>query len=178
MLTSPNPHSLEADEQQERLFDLLPNDLYEATMRLPYAKRSQIERWFTREEDRLAPVMSRVAGGAQHSNPAVQELLGLLAADPPDLQHAGRWLSEHRDELSAQLLAQLVSAAMGRGVMDLMSARAGARQGENREKKAEALRLWEEEYKSKEKGKGYAAPRIAETVGLSPGTVRRYLRGL
>lgn len=165
------------EEQLERLFDLLPDDLYDVAAQLPYAQRALIERWFTHEDDRLASVVCRVAGG--ENTPAVLELLDILTADPLDLQAAGTWLSTHREEVSAQLLAELVSAAMGRGVMDLMSSRAGKRQGENREKKAQALRLWEHEYKGKEKmTKGKAAPRIAVAVGLAASTVRRYLRGL
>lgn len=180
MSTAPDQDRLshKEAEQRERMFDLLPDDLFDAAIQLPYAKRLMVERWFTHEAGRIRPAMARVTEGAHHTMPIVTELLDMLAADPIDLQGAARWLAEHRDAISAQLLAELVSAAMGRGVMDLMSARANIRHDENREKSAEALRLWEEEYKAKPKmSKGKAAPLIAQTVGLAESTVRRYLRG-
>lgn len=165
--------------QLERLFDLLPDDLFDTVKAFPYAARLRIEKWHLQEASRLAPVMSRTVGGAQYNSLAVIELLDILAADPPDLQQAGSWLAAHRDELSALLLAQLVSAAMGLGVVNLHADRSDKRHGSNREKKVEALRLWRDEYQGKEKmTKGKAAPLIAKTVDLVPSTVRRYLRGL
>lgn len=177
----PTPQRLQTKDQAqlERLFDLLPNDYYDIAELLPYSKRALIERWYETEAERLSPIMRRVAGGLQHQTPAIMELLDMLAADPPDLQATGSWLAKHRDELSAQLLAELVSAAMGRGVIDLMSQRADRRQAVNREKKDEALRLWYEEYQQKSRmTKTNAARHIAMAVGLAEATVRRYLRGL
>lgn len=177
----PAPQRLQTkDEAQlERLFDLLPNDYYDIVKLLPHSKRALVERWYETEADRLSPIMRRVAGGLQHQTPAIMELLDMLAAAPINLQAAGSWLAKHRNELSAQLLAELVSAAMGRGVIDLMSQRAGKRQEANREKKAEALRLWEQDFKAqKNMSKSKAAPRIAEAVGLAESTVRRLLRGI
>lgn len=165
--------------QLERLFDLLPNDAYDVVAKLPYASRVQIERWYAREADRLEPAMGKVVAGVQHRTPAVTELLEILAAETLDLQQAGTWLGAHRDDITPQLLAELVSAAMGRGVMDLMSERAGKRQGANREKKAEAVRLWHEEFQHKPgMSKANAAGRIAKLVGLAASTVRGYLQGL
>lgn len=165
--------------QLEELFDLLPDDLYEVVADLPYSSRALIKRWYERESDRLEPLMSRMVGGVQHRTPAVMELLDLVASESIDLQRVGNWLKDHRNEMSAQLLVELVSAAMGYGVTELMCDRAEKRQGKNREKKAEALRLWNEEYKDKPRmSKENAAKRIADDVGLAAGTVRRYLRGL
>lgn len=167
----------EAD-QLERLFDLLPDSLFATVKQLPYAQRAQVERWFLAEANRVSSVMARTVGGAQHASPAVTELLDILAADPIDLQAAGGWLTSHRDEITPMLMAELVSAAMGRGVMDLMSARADKRQGGNRDKKAAALKLWQDEFAAKDLSKERAAQLIAPRVGLAAGTVRRYLRGL
>lgn len=165
------------DNQQERLFDLLPDDLYEEALKLSFAKRLLVERWFTHEATRLSSCMARSIEAPMHRDPAVMALLDMLASDPMDPQAAASWLNTHRVDITVQLLAELVSAAMGRGVLDLMSARAGRRQADNREKKERALLLWKEEYAEK-MSKGNAAPRIAETVGLAVSTVRRYLQGL
>lgn len=177
----PAPKRLQSKDQAqlERLFDLLPDDYYDIVELLPYSKRALVERWYETEANRLSPIMARVAGGLQHRTPEIMELLNMLAADPPDLQVAGIWLTKHRNELSVMLLAELVSAAMGLGVVELMSQRAGKRQEVNREKKAETLRLWEHKYKTqKNMSKGKAAPLIADAVGLAASTVRRLLRGV
>lgn len=66
-LKSPNDQQSQREaNQRERLFDLLPNDAYDVVVKLPYASRVQIERWFEREAGRLEPVMGKVAGGVQH----------------------------------------------------------------------------------------------------------------
>lgn len=178
MSSTKNHHDRREADQLERLFDLMPDNLFATVQQLPYAQRAKVERWFLAEANRVSPVMARMVGGAQHASPVVTELLELLAGDPLDLQAAGGWLASHRDEITPLLMAELVSAAMGRGVMDLMSARADKRQGSNREKKAAALQLWADEYAATDMSKERAAQRIAPRVGLAVGTVRRYLRGL
>lgn len=162
---------------REWLFDILTCDQFDRVADLPYRSRLRLKRWYQNESDRLAPVMSRVAG-MLHPTPSVDELLDLAASDTVDLQGVGNWLRDHREELSPQLLVELVSAAMGHGIAQFMRDRAGKRQGGNREKKAEALRLWNDDYKDKpQMSKANAARRIAAAVGLAESTVRRYLQG-
>lgn len=104
----------------EWLFDILTCDQFDEVKDLPYASRALLKRWYQREADRLAPVMSRVAG-MLHTTPSVQQLLDLAASESVDLQGVGNWLKDHREELTPQMLVELVSAAMVHGVRAMMA---------------------------------------------------------
>jgi len=168
--------SRQAEAQLERLFDLLPDDLFETVRGLPYASRALIERWHLREADRLAPLMSRVVGGAQHIDLAVVELLDLLAAEQPDIQLAGSWLSKHRDEISAQLLTQLVSAAMSRGVVNLMSQRGKTKSTHTTTRLQKLGKRWLQ-LEAEGHNKSKAAETLADEFHLGFRTVYNYLAG-
>lgn len=175
--TSKTPPLSRRDANQlERLFDLLPDDSYDVVAKLPYASRVQIERWYAHEADRLEPVMGKMVAGVQHCTPAITELLDLAASEPVDLQGVGKWLSAHREELSAQLLTELVSAAMGRGVVNLMSAR-GQTKRKNTTTKLQKLGVRWLELHAAGKNKSQAAEVIAKEMSMAYGTVYNHLSG-
>jgi hydroxymethylglutaryl-CoA reductase len=124
--------------------------------------------------------MARVTdGGRLHANPDVDYLINILAGDEPDLQQTARWIADHREGVTAQFLAELISASMAHGAMTMMSDIAAERHAKSRGQRARALQLWHDEYKHKENmSKGNAAPRIAADVGLAVTTVRKLLQGV
>jgi hypothetical protein len=164
------------ESQLERLFDLLPNAEFEAVQNLPYASRALIEIWHAHETSRLAPSMSRVIGGVQHSNPVVIELLNFLAAEPLDLQQASGWLAQHRGEISTEFLAQLVSEAMGRGVLILMRQRGKTKRNHTTVIIQNIGRRWLE-LEATGLNKTRAAEVLAKEFSLTFRTVYNYLSG-
>jgi hypothetical protein len=109
-------------------------------------------------------------------NPAVVELLDFLDAEPLDLQLAGCWLTNHRNEISAEFLADLVSAAKSKGVINLMSDRGKTKRAHTTEFLQNIGRGWLE-LEATGHNKTKAAEVLAKEWSRAANTIYNYLSG-
>ena len=157
----------------EWLFDILTGNQFDRVKDLPYGSRLRLKRWYQSEADRLAPVMMCVAG-MLHATPSVEELLDLAASETVDLQGIGNWMRDHRDELTPLLLVEIVSAAMGRGVIN-MTSKNGSKPRRHTTTTLEKVGKRWLQLEAAGKNKTQAAEIICKEVGRGFNTVYNYL---
>lgn len=160
----------------ERLFDLMPDDLYEVIDGFPTAALVLIERWYRSEYNRLTPLMRKDQYDYHDSSPSIKALIELASSDEIDLQHIEQWLSGNRQSLTAQQLVELVSASMAQGVVQLMSAK-GKTKRKNKSKQLEQIGIRWLQLSAIGKNKTQVAEQLAEEFHLTPRTVYKHLTG-
>ena len=160
----------------ERLFDLMPEDLFEVVDGFPAAALVLVERWYRTEYNRLTPLMRKDQYDYHDSSPSIKALIELASSDEIDLKHIEQWLSGNRQSLTAQQLVELVSASMSQGVIQLMSAK-GKTKRKNKSKQLEQIGLRWLALSATGKNKTQVAEQLAEEFHLTPRTVYKHLTG-
>jgi hypothetical protein len=160
----------------------LPHDLLATAHDLPITQQKAIAAWYAQEVGRLA----KVIGYEPPDDPALNELVGLLAHDPPDIKKVENWLNFKRKSITADTLLQLFSAAMGRGYVLGQREAADRKHASHKALDRKLVELWHY-YQAKGYSKGKAAPIIVKQLkdfatkegfarGLTLSTVEKKLK--
>ncbi len=160
------------EEQRERLFDKVSSPVFDLIQNAGYPSRVVFERWSDDEQVRVETWFS----GQHEVSDEIAILTEMLNESSPNKQAALGWFKEHKQQISIDWLMQLVSETRVRAIADSMGAKTKARQETYKGKKAEAIRLWKEEYEPRSKSsKNKYAAEIAKILNLQEKTVRGYL---
>jgi hypothetical protein len=160
----------------------LPHDLRGTVQELPVAQQKAIATWYAQEAGRLA----KVIGYEPPDDVALNELVGLLAHESPDIERIENWVNANRKSITADALLQLFSAAMGRGYVRGQKEAADRKHASHKALDRKLVELWHY-YQAKGYSKGKAAPIIVKQLkdfaakegfarGLTLSTVEKKLK--